>query len=323
MGNGSDVELRHLRYFVAIADEQNFRRAAERLHVSQSPLSRQMKDLEEEMDVELFEPAGRGIRLTAAGKVFAERARSVLAEVASAVEEAKDVAEGRQGTVVIGFEQGATFTGALASIMAAFRKRAPRVGLELVALSSAEQWAALHDGTISFAYGTRRPPDDTLASMEMTSDRLGLLIALDHRLASRAEIRLRDLAGERVVLQPREIDPRLHADIVSAARARDVNLGGMAEVADLEALLALVAIGDAVTFLAQRTAALVTPVSSMVWRAVGDLDLRLSDVVAWRSKDADLPVVRALVESARAVRPLLRSDPEPSRPAGPTRASEG
>jgi hypothetical protein len=97
----------------------------------------------------------------------------------------------------------------------------------------------------------------------------------------------------------------------------------MAEVADLEALLALVAIGDAVTFLAQRTAALVTPVTSMVWRAVGDLDLKLSDVVAWRSKDADLPVVRALVESARAVRPLLRSDPEPSRPAGRTRASEG
>ncbi|WP_308257347.1 LysR family transcriptional regulator [Pseudonocardia lacus] len=302
------MELRHLRYFVAIADGQSFRRAAEQLHVSQSPLSRQMKDLEEELGVELFEPAGRGIRLTAAGKVFAERARGVLASVDSAVEETRDVAQGRQGTVAIGFEQGATFTGALASLMAAFRRRAPRVGLELVAMSSTEQWTALHDGTIAFACATHRPSDDALSSMEMTSDRLGLLIALDHPLASRAEIRMRDLAGERVVLGPREQDPRLHAEIVSASRAQDVDLGAIAEVADLEVLLALVAIGDGVTFIARRTAALVTSFTSMAWRPLDDLDIRLTDVVAWRSRDTDLPVVRTLVECAREIRPLLQPD---------------
>ncbi|HEX6345634.1 LysR family transcriptional regulator [Umezawaea sp.] len=302
------MELRHLRYFAIIAEEQNFRRAAARLHVSQSPLSRQMKDLEEEMAVELFEPDGRGIRLTAAGKVFADRARSILASVDAAVEEAKGVADGRLGTVVIGFEQGATFTGALASLMAAFRRRAPRVGLQLVAMTGAQQWNALRDGTISFAYGTSRPDDDALVSLEMTSDRLGLLLASDHRLASRAEVRLRDLVGERVVLEPREANPGLHADVVAAARAHDVALGAMAEVPDLEALLALVAVGDAVTFLARRTADLVAPLSSMVWRPVADLDVALSDVVTWRVRDAATPVVRALVESAEEVRPLLSPD---------------
>jgi DNA-binding transcriptional LysR family regulator len=304
------VELRHLRYFVAIAEAQSFRRAASRLHVSQSPLSRQMKDLEEEMAVELFEPDGRGIRLTAAGRIFADRARSILASVDTAVEEAKGVAEGRLGTAVIGFEQGATFTGALASLVAAFRRRIPRVGLQLIAMNSTEQQTALHDGAITFAYGTYRPTDDALTSMEMTSDRLGILLALEHRLARGTEIRLRDLVGERVILEPRESFPSLYADLISAARAQDVTLGMMSEVPDLEAVLALVAIGDAVTFLARRTAELITAMSPVVWRPVIDLDIKLSDVVTWRAKDADMPVVRALIASAREVRPLLQQDAE-------------
>ncbi|WP_440899777.1 LysR family transcriptional regulator [Actinosynnema sp.] len=294
------MELRHLRYFVAIAEEQSFRRAAERLHLSQPPLSRQMKDLQEELGVALFEQAGRGVRLTAAGKVFAERGRGVLAGVDAAVEEVRDVARGRRGAVAIGFEQGATFTGALASLMAAFRRRAPRVALQLVPMGGAEQWAALRDGTIALACGSHPPDAADLSCLELTSDHLGLLVALDHPLASRAEVRLRDLAGERIVLGPREVDPRLHAQL--AAAARNVDLGAITEVADLEVLLALVAIGDGVTLLARRTAALVTPVTSVVWLPIADLDVRLADVAVWRTRDADLPVVRALVECAREVR---------------------
>ncbi|MBP2328477.1 DNA-binding transcriptional LysR family regulator [Kibdelosporangium banguiense] len=237
-------------------------------------------------------------RYGSSGKVFAEKARGILADVSAAVEEARDIAEGRLGTVVIGFEQGATFTGALASLMAAFRRRAPHVGLQLIAMNSTEQWTALHDGTISFAYGSRRPADETLTSMEMATDRLGLLLALDHRLAARPEVRLADLEGERVILEPGESQPGLHADIISAVRSQEVTLGGLAEVADLEALLALVAIGDAVTFPASRTADLVAPLSSVVWRPVADLHLTLSEVVTWRTKDAKLPVVRALIDSA-------------------------
>jgi DNA-binding transcriptional LysR family regulator len=146
--------------------------------------------------------------------------------------------------------------------------------------------------------------------MEMTSDRLGILLALEHRLARGTEIRLRDLVGERVILEPRESFPSLYADLISAARAQDVTLGMMSEVPDLETVLALVAIGDAVTFLARRTAELITAMSPVVWRPVIDLDIKLSDVVTWRAKDADMPVVRALIASAREVRPLLQQDAE-------------
>lgn len=299
------MELRHLRYFVVIAEEQNFRRAAERLHVSQSPLSRQMQDLEEEMGVELFEPAGRGVRLTAAGKVFAESARNILASVDAAVEEAQGVAEGRLGTVVIGFETGTTFMGALLSLVAAFRKRTPRVGLQLVPMSSVEQWAALRQGAISFGYGAYAPSDEALAHLEMTRDRLGLLLSSEHRLAQLKKIRLRDLEGERVLLQPRQLYPRLHADLVTAARERGASLHVTAEVLDLEALLALVVIGDAVTFLTEK---FLEPVShtSLQWRPVEDLHLHLSEVVTWRASETDSPVVRALLESAREVNPKLQ-----------------
>lgn len=314
------MELRHLRYFVTIAEEQNFRRAAERLHVSQSPLSRQMQDLEEELGVDLFEPNGRGIMLTAAGKVFAERARGLLASVESAVEEVRGVAEGRLGTASIGFEQGATFTGALASLLAAFRRRAPHVGLQLLPMNSTEQWTALRDGAIALAYGAYAPTDAALSCMEMTSDRVGIVLPLDHRLAKAATLRLRDLSGERVLLEP-ALSSTTYADIMSATRARNVALRTVSEVTDLEALLALVAVGDAVTFLARRTAELIAPVSAVVWRPVADLDVTLSEFVSWRKRDTESPMVQALIESAREVRPLLRRESAPVKSA--RRAGQG
>ncbi|WP_394849600.1 LysR family transcriptional regulator [Pendulispora brunnea] len=312
------MELRHLRYFVTIAEEQSFRRATTRLHISQSPLSRQMKDLEEEMGVELFEPAGRGIKLTAAGRAFAERARGILASVEAAVDEAKGIAEGRLGTAVIGFETGATFMGALSSLVAVFRRRIPRVGLQLVPMSSVEQWTALQQGTIAFGYGAYAPSDDALSYLEMTRDRLGLLVSREHRLSRLEKIRLRDLERERVLLQPRQLYPRLHADIITAARGKGITLHVTAEVADLEALLALVVVGDAVTFLAEKFSEAV-PQPSSVWRPVEDLHINLSEFVTWRTADADAPVVRALIESAREVSPILQRAPSRKRSSPATK----
>src|SRR5688500_17560573 len=112
------MELRHLRYFIAIAEAESFRRAADTLHVSQSPLSRQMQQLADEMGIELFEPAGRGVKLTLGGRVFLEKAKAILSNVDAAVEEAQAVARGRIGTVRIGFEIGNAYFGPLATILA-------------------------------------------------------------------------------------------------------------------------------------------------------------------------------------------------------------
>lgn len=291
------MELRHLRYFVTIAEEESFRRAAERLHVSQSPLSRQMQDLEEEMGVRLFAPKGRGIRVTEAGKAFARRARIILAGVNAAVDEARGIDEGRLGTVSIGFETGTTFMGAFLPLVAAFRKRMPRADLQLSPMSSVEQWTALRDRKIDLGYGVYAPSDEALDRLEMSRDRLGLLLSPQHRLAQLPSLKLSDIENERIVLQPHRLYPRLHADIITAARSRGVTLRVTAEVHDLEALMALVVIGDAVTFVSEKfwkPSALV----SLLWRPVDDLDHHLSEFVAWRKEDRDMPVMRLLIESA-------------------------
>ncbi len=277
-----------------------------------------MQDLEEEMGVELFEPEGRGIKLTAAGQTFAEKARSILASVDAAVDEAKGVAEGRLGTIVIGFETGTTFMGALLFLVAAFRRRTPGVGLQLLPMSSVEQWTALRQGTIGFGYGVYAPGDAALGHLEMTRDRLGLLLSPEHRLARLKKIRLRDIARERVLLQPRQLYPRLHADLITAAHEQGVALRVTAEVMDLEALMALVAIGDAVTFVGENISDMASQ-ATMTWRPVEGLNIKLSEFVTWRAKDSVTPVVRALIDSARDVRAPMRADaarvvPGPSSP---------
>ncbi len=143
--------------------------------------------------------------------------------------------------------------GALLSLVAAFRRRTPVSACNSCRMSSVEQWTALRQGTIAFGYGAYAPTDDALGHLEMTRDRLGLLLSSDHRLARLEKIRLRDLERERVLLQPRQLYPRLHADLITAAHERGVTLHVTAEVIDLEALLALVAIGDAVTFVGRTS----------------------------------------------------------------------
>lgn len=292
------MELRQLRYFLAIAEEESFRRASERLHVSQPPLSRQMRDMQVEMGVELFAPVGRGIRLTAAGKAFAERARNILASVDTAVDEARGIAQGRLGSVHIGFETGTTFMGAFLSLIAAFRKRTPGAGLQLSPMSSIEQWAALRSRKIDFGYGVYAPTDDVLGHLEMSRDRLGLLLSPEHPLARNRTLNLADIENEHILLQPRQLYPRLHADLITAARLRGVTPRVAAEVLDLEALMALVVIGDAVTFVSEKFWEPASQVS-LLWRPVDDLDLYLSEFAVWRREDEGTPVVRALVDSAK------------------------
>src|ERR1700722_19285225 len=110
------MELRHLRYFVAVAEAEHFGRAAEHLHVSQSPLSRQIAQLEEEIGAELFIPSGRGIKLSAAGRVFLDGARATLARAVLAIEDARAAGQGRIGKIVIGFEGGMAYGGLLPKI---------------------------------------------------------------------------------------------------------------------------------------------------------------------------------------------------------------
>src|SRR5256714_10717927 len=123
------MELRHLRYFVAVAEELHFGRAAERLHIAQPPLSRQIRDLEREVGTPLFERVPRGVELTPAGSAFLPVARLTLAQAERAQRSAQRAALGETGRLRVGFVEAATHSGILADVLSFFRVHLPSVGL--------------------------------------------------------------------------------------------------------------------------------------------------------------------------------------------------
>ena len=293
------MELRYLRHFIAIAEAESFRHAADQLHVSQSPLSRQMQQLEKEIGVKLFAPAGRGVKLTPAGRVFLDKTRAALAGVDAAVEEARAIAAGRSGTVRIAFDGGSSLSGPLASIVARYRKQAPRIKIELITMDSSEQWDALRLGEIALGFGRYVPGDRSLQSVVLARHRLGIIVSKDHRLATKARIRVKDLAGEPVLIDPRKSNPRLHDDIIAAVRAHGVVLD-LEEITDGEALLMLVATGDGLTFGTENVApVLALGAARAVWRPVSDLRLEMRDIAMWRAEDARSALVGPLVDLVR------------------------
>ena len=319
------MELRHLRYFVAIAEEESFRRAARVLHVSQSPLSRQMQQLKEEIGVELFERWGSGIRLTLAGRMFLARAKAILSTVDAAVEEAREAMSGTIGSIAIGFGPGAGYVGALSTLVTRLRARRPRVTVKLLPMTSSEQWEALRRGDIALAYGNYAPSDSSLRSAVLARTRIGVLLPGDHRLATKAKLHVKDLASESIVMEPRRLHPRLHDDIIAAVRARGVVLNLAPETVDREALWALVSSGLGVTLAGERGARYLDVsgsggpgplhLGSAVWKPLADLGVELRDIAMWRPDAASSELLRPLIDIVSEVRRELSSSP----PAGKKR----
>jgi len=307
------MELRHLRYFVAIAEEENFHRAAAKLHVSQSPLSRQMQQLREELGVDLFTPSGRGVKLTLAGRAFLERAKGILAAADEAVHEAREAMDGRIGTIAIGFEPGAGYLGCLSAILAELRRRQPRVQVKLLPLISTEQWEALRLGHIALAYGNELPDDPTLRSVELSRTPIGIRLPSEHRLARKASLRVADLAQEPMLMGPRRLRPRLYDDIIAAVRAHGVVLNLAPEVGDGEAIWTLVSSGLGLTFASENGARFLDAgrassrpdaqrLGGAVWRPLVDLGVEVADIAVWRVDAAESPLLRpllAIVEEQR------------------------
>ncbi|MDB6036352.1 MAG: Transcriptional regulator, LysR family [Verrucomicrobiales bacterium] len=193
------MELRHLRYFVAVAEELSFRRAAERLHLAQPPLSAQIKDLESGLGVRLLERTTRSVELTQAGRVFLEEARAVLSASAQAERRARDAQQGVVGTLRLGVI-APTANAWLASILRRFRQAFPGVVFSIFDLTSTEQLRRLHDNEIDA--GLLRPPigypELEYEFVEESSQVLAL--ASDHPLAKKRRIDWKDFHEQGMVL---------------------------------------------------------------------------------------------------------------------------
>jgi DNA-binding transcriptional LysR family regulator len=269
------MELRHLRYFLAVADELHFSRAARRLHVSQPPLSQQIRQLEAELGFALFHRTNRRVRLTDAGRAYREEARAVLSRLEAAAAAGRRVAGGEAGALAVGFVASATYA-LLPRLYRGFTARHPGVALSLTELSSADQLEALRAGRIQV--GLARPPvvDEALEAEVLLEEPLVAALPARHRLARAASLPLAALVDEPFVLFPRAPRPGWIDVVQAACRAAGFRPVVAQEVLELSTAVTLVAAGIGVSLV---------PASASALRLAG---------VAYRPLRAPAPTTRLL-----------------------------
>jgi DNA-binding transcriptional LysR family regulator len=291
------MELSDLRSFVAVAEELHFGRAAERLHVTQPPLSRQIRRLEDELGARLFHRTTRRVDLTDAGSAFLAEARQVLAAAEKAVSRARSVHRGETGRLAIGAVTPA-IDGFLPDLVREFRKRHPRIDVSLTEMDTTSQLAALraerlHAGFVRLADHDVRG----LSTQVVRRERLVLALPRRHRLAGADPVSLASLAGEPVVALAPEVQPELHRRLAAACSDAGFALRVTQTTRTVPTMTALVAAGMGVAFVPESARS--TRRTGVEWRAIRG---RLPDVeisVAWRSWNAS-PALGHLRDLLRA-----------------------
>ena len=203
------VELRHLRYFIAVAEELNFSRAAERMHMAQPPLSAAIRQLERDLGVDLFVRTTREVRLTDAGSAFLQGARRTLADAERAAEDAKRAAAGELGHLPIAYSWSTRFE-TLPTLGRAFRASHPDVELLAQEMWNARMPAAFGSGSIDIGLSLCPEIAAELEFAPIRKEGMVALLPVAHQLAGEAGIPLSALSDEEFVVFPREIAPRLH-----------------------------------------------------------------------------------------------------------------
>jgi DNA-binding transcriptional LysR family regulator len=243
------MELRHLRYFVAVAEEGHVTRAAERLGIQQPPLSQQIHALERELDVQLFRRKPRGVELTPAGRALFDEARAILARTDEAIVATKRAAQGEAGRIGIGFTSSASFHPFVPRAIRAFREAHKLVALALEESGTTELVAALRTQTIDAAF-VRSPvaESDDLFIRPLLEEAMVAALPSGHVLSTMAEpLPLAALAGETFILYRRPVGPGLHDAIIAACDRAGFSPRIGQEAPRMLSTLSLVAAGLGVT----------------------------------------------------------------------------
>lgn len=297
------MELRHLRYFLAVAEEKHFGRAAARLHMAQPPLSQQVRQLEAELGVTLLERTTRKVDLTPAGEAYLARVRAVLEAVEAAGEEARRIHDGLEGRLVLGCVGSATYS-LLPSLARTLREQLPGVDFTFRGeMLSPDQVAALRDGSVDLAL--LRPPGDSddehadLAFTTVRQDRYVVAVPEGHRLADRRRVRVADLRQEGLVVHSGQGRSAMHTAVVALCRAEGFEPDIRHEVAETSTMVTFVAAGLGVAIVPEPVADL--GVAGATYRPLAT-SARMDLVVATRADDASALVARALDVVQRELR---------------------
>jgi len=211
------MELRHLRYFLAVAEERHFTRAAERVGIQQPPLSLQIRQLEEELGTPLFVRLSRGVELTEAGSAFMEEARQILERVEQAKTHIQRLSRGETGRIRIGFAGATYFEPTVPALIRDYRARYPDVQLQPEQSNTAELVQALINGEIDAAFvHTPIGTAPELVCLPLIDEPMLLALPAQHPLAGEARVSLSMLADDTFILLPREISPGLYDRLIAA-----------------------------------------------------------------------------------------------------------
>ena len=293
------MELRHLRYFVAVGEEQHYGRAASRLRVAQPALSRQIQDLEAEVGFKLFDRLPRGVKLSAAGKLFLQDARRILQEVNEAAGRAGRVARGLSGTLRVGFAENASWRGVVPDSFRRFREQRPDAELQLQPAASLEQLEAIRSGRLDVGFVNFMPKSDPeLDQLPVAIQHVELAAPKRHALTELKKLRLRDLTDVPFVWFPRWANPAFYDRLMHKCYRGGLKSPRIVQEGLNEAtILSLVSSGLGVGWV----------VGSARWRSpesvvilpVVDLDVALPLVLAWRRDNTSTLLANFIAEVQR------------------------
>ncbi len=294
------MELRHLRYFLAVATELHFGHAAEKLHIAQPPLSHQIRQLETELGFELFTRTKRSVILTPAGQAFLIQVKQIFQQLDQAIEIGRKTSRGELGQISIGFVGSATYN-ILPVMLQQFRDRYPQVQIELHELTTDRQLIWLRDGKIDI--GLMRPPiiEPDVTSEIVFEESLVIALPASHQLATVDSIDLRLLAREPFILFPRQLAPGLYDPIITICQAAGFSPLVVQECIQMQTIVSLVSANMGVSIVpesiqqVQRAGVVYKPIQDLTPPGSKQL-LRLATIsIVWRTKD-DSPTVSRLLE---------------------------
>ena len=289
------MELRHLRYFIAVAEELHFGRAAQVLGISQPPLSQQIQALEQEIGARLFERTNRRVELSEAGRLFLQEARLVLAQVDKAADVARRAQLGELGELKIGFTSSAPFNSSIPQAIFAFRQAFPAVHLNLQEMSSTEVAESLVDESIQVGLMRPLPLPDSLSVVELMREPLVAVLNAGHPLVEGSErgLHLAQLAEEPFVFFPRTYGSGLYAQLMSLARDAGFSPHFAQEAGEAMTIIGLVAAGLGVSVLPASYQRI--RIDGVVYRTLLDQEA-VTAVWLVQRKGAQTPMAKGFVE---------------------------
>ncbi len=296
------MELRHLRYFVAVAEELHFGRAAKRLHMAQPPLSQQIKQFEDELGFQLFCRTKRSVQLTAAGDRFLLDTYAIFQRLDQAVEAGRRISRGEQGKLAIGFVSSAAYS-VLPPILLRFRAQFPAIALTLQELTTNVQIQQLQDNRLDI--GFVRPPLDTslvstLSQQPILKEPFMVALAQSHPLAQQTQVAIADLALESFIIFPRAHAPGLYDQIISLCQQGNFSPHVVQEAVQMQTIVSLVAAGIGIALVPQSLHNLQRV--GVVYRPLLESTPQAAIDLVWRTEDRS-PTVQHFLDIATIVTP--------------------